>query len=89
VTLPGGGERTEIGRLVSGGDRGDTYSYDPPPEDLHISPELRTARLLRGPVRDTLVLDAALDLPVGLDADRRRHARTAVRLEAAARHRTR
>lgn len=59
-----------LGRLVDGGDRGDTYNYDPPGDDLLVSPTVSDVIVQESSVRVRLLVDAALDVPNGLSADR-------------------
>lgn len=60
-----------VGRLVDGGDAGDTYNYAPPPQDavvdepLEVSVELRRA----GPVRGELAIRRLYRWPLRLAAD--------------------
>ncbi|MER5967607.1 hypothetical protein [Streptomyces sp. NPDC002057] len=70
LTLPDGTEVRGFGRIVDGGDRGDTYNYDPPAEDRLVSPRLQGVRRIDSPVRGTLELDATLDIPSALSPDR-------------------
>jgi len=72
LTYPG------LHRLTDGGDRGDLYTYCPPPEDHIVSRPLRRVKVRvveTGPVRATLEVTALYRLPVGLSADRRRRLR--------------
>lgn len=81
-----GTEWSGLGRLVDGGDRGDTYNYDPPAHDGLVEPVLTRARAWSSPVRMRLVAECTLQAPMGLAEDR--SARSAecldvpVRLEA-------
>ncbi|BCJ75795.1 glycoside hydrolase [Catellatospora sp. IY07-71] len=59
-----------LARLVDGGDAGDTYNYDPPRDDEQISPRVTAVRAQATPVRRVWHVDAVLDLPRGLSADR-------------------
>ena len=61
---------TGLGRLVDGGDRGDTYTYDPPRDDEVVdTPESVVVELAEaGPVRGRLVVRARYRWPEGLDA---------------------
>lgn len=70
LRLPDGAELSGFGRLVDGGDRGDTYNYDPPLTDRLVTPVLTASRRVTSPVRTTLELDATLTLPSGLTEDR-------------------
>ena len=70
VTDPAGRVYAGLGRLVDGGDRGDTYNYDPPRTDPLVTPTLRACRTRVTPTRGQLHLTATLDLPRGLTDDR-------------------
>lgn len=60
-----------LARLVDGGDRGDTYNYDPPAEDRVVTARVvGGVRVRRTPVRTVVGWTAVLDLPDGLDASR-------------------
>lgn len=61
-----------IGRLVDGGDRGDSYNYGPPAADLLVEePEETEVRILEsGPVRALAVVSRTYRWPVGLGTDR-------------------
>ncbi|MDG6103430.1 hypothetical protein Daura_35965 [Dactylosporangium aurantiacum] len=69
-----------LGRLVDGGDAGDTYNYDPPRDDLEVMPQVRAVRETATAVRRTWHVDADLDLPGGLTADRQARAADTVRV---------
>jgi hypothetical protein len=59
LTLRGGGrELVGVGRLVDGGDEGDTYTYAPPAVDTVVeTPDaVRSERLAAGPVRGELAI---------------------------------
>ncbi|WP_022891272.1 glycoside hydrolase family 38 C-terminal domain-containing protein [Agromyces subbeticus] len=60
-----------LARLVDGGDRGDTYTYDPPSADalVHASADAEV-EVERTPVRTIVRWRATLDLPVALDETR-------------------
>lgn len=76
VTDAAGGTRHEgLARLVDGGDRGDTYNYDPPAEDRVVTATADDVRVRRTPVRTVVRWTAVLDLPAALEASR--DARTA------------
>lgn len=64
IELPG------LGRLVDVGDRGDTYTWDPVVGDGPVHPQVRGSQVRHGRARTRLRVDAVLDLPVGLAADR-------------------
>ncbi|GAA1735309.1 alpha-mannosidase [Isoptericola hypogeus] len=80
VTLHGrdGRVRRGLGRLVDGGDRGDSYTYDPPRDDALVSPAVRTVTAVASTVRSRLVVDAAMALPAGLGDDRDSRSATTV-----------
>nr|RZI34578.1 Mannosylglycerate hydrolase [Cryobacterium sp. SO1] len=59
-----------IGRLVSTGDRGDSYNYDPPANDSAVEPRVTGVRVTETPVRTRLEITASLLLPAALTADR-------------------
>ena len=80
-----------LGRLVDGGDRGDTYTYDPPRDDRLVdAPESVVVEVAEaGPVRGRLVVRARYrwpeELAEGLQAragDREVEVRTTVELRA-------
>ena len=64
-----------LGRLVDGGDAGDTYNWCPPQHDLVVEAPARLALHVAesGPLRGRLVIDAEYELPerVGHDEDGR------------------
>ncbi|MFJ5265456.1 alpha-mannosidase [Streptomyces sp. NPDC088387] len=66
TVLPG------VGRLVDGGDRGDSYNYAPPAGDVLVSePTLVTVELLeKGPLRSRLRVTRVYEWPEALAADR-------------------
>ncbi len=59
-----------VGRLVDGGDRGDTYNWGPPADDLLVDrPDaVRVQVLERGPLRAQLVVERDYSWPNGLEA---------------------
>jgi len=66
------GETGGIGRIVDGGDCGDSYNYAPPPagDRLVQKPESVTVELTEaGPVRGELTVVRSYRWPVGLTAD--------------------
>src|SRR5947209_2555029 len=73
--LTGGG----LGRLVDGGDGGDTYNYSPPAEDLVIDrPErVEVTALESGPVRARVRIDATYEWPTHALGDERSCSRRA------------
>src|SRR5207253_4613593 len=62
-----------LGRLVDGGDGGDTYNYSPPAEDLVIDrPErVEVTALESGPVRARVRIDATYEWPTHALGDER------------------
>ncbi|MGW3864323.1 glycoside hydrolase family 38 N-terminal domain-containing protein [Streptomyces sp. NPDC005047] len=77
LSLPDARTVEGFGRLVDGGDSGDTYNYDPPRNDSLHTPRLRSVRRVSSAVRTTLELEAELTVPASLTADRTaRHADT-------------
>ncbi|MEU2617273.1 alpha-mannosidase [Streptomyces sp. NPDC007157] len=80
VTGPDGTVLSGVGRLVDGGDRGDSYNYAPPAHDaLVFDPARVGVELLdRGPLRARLRVTRVYDWPAALaDGDRdRRDGRT-------------
>ena len=69
LTIEGGGVRLErAGRLVDGGDYGDTYNYGPPAEDRLIERPsvVEVAAVESGPVRGRLAVVSRYDWPLGL-----------------------
>ncbi|MGI8873021.1 MAG: alpha-mannosidase [Egibacteraceae bacterium] len=72
LTLTGDGVAlTGVGRLVDGGDAGDSYNYAPPPADVLVEQpseiDVRVAET--GPVRGALVVHRAYRWPAGLADD--------------------
>ena len=59
-----------VGRLVSSGDRGDSYNYDPPAVDLAVHPTVSTVQVTQTEVRTRILIDASMLLPVALADDR-------------------
>ena len=75
--VDGGGSRlTGVGRLVDGGDFGDTYNYGPPADDQIIEvPSVVVVHPVEGgPIRGRLEIVARYDWPVGLRPDGRARA---------------
>ncbi|GAA4831153.1 glycosyl hydrolase-related protein [Kitasatospora terrestris] len=64
TALPG------LGLLVDDGDRGDTYNFDPVPHDVPRVPRLLAVRRRVSRVRAVLEIDAVIDVPAALTADR-------------------
>jgi alpha-mannosidase len=62
-----------LGRLVDGGDAGDTYNYNPPAHDTEVdTPDSVSVRVLEdGPLRARIAIDRAYTWPVSADLDRR------------------
>ena len=72
VEIEGGGVRLEgVGRIVDGGDFGDTYNYGPPARDRLVAAPTSVAitPIERGPIRGVLDIVARYDWPVGLRPD--------------------
>ena len=61
-----------VGRLVDGGDRGDSYNYAPPARDVLVAePTAVAVELLEdGPLRARMRVTRVYDWPVGLSGDR-------------------
>ncbi len=93
VTSSDGTVLDGVGRVVDGGDRGDTYNYGPPAVDTVVdaptSTEIEADEA--GPVRGSLVVTRTYDWPAAVDwsGDRRteetRPARVRMRVEVRAR----
>lgn len=64
------GTYPRLGLMVDGGDRGDSYNFDPPSHDVLIVPRLVRAETRTSPVRSRIVFDAVLEIPRGLAAGR-------------------
>ncbi|MCD9623594.1 glycoside hydrolase family 38 C-terminal domain-containing protein [Rhabdothermincola salaria] len=72
--LTAAGRRTAgLGRLVDGGDTGDTYNHNPPTHDTVIDAphEVQVALLEEGPLRGRLEIVGTHAWPAGADGDRR------------------
>jgi mannosylglycerate hydrolase len=72
LEIDGGGvQLVEAGRLVDGGDYGDTYNYAPPSRDTVVDRAAAVAvnQLEHGPVRGRLAIGALYEWPVGLLPD--------------------
>ncbi|WP_029251802.1 glycosyl hydrolase-related protein [Paraoerskovia marina] len=67
-----------LGLLRDGGDRGDSYNYDPPLEDLEVVPRVIDVRVHESAVRTVLEIGAALATPQGLTPDRDARSATVV-----------
>ncbi|CAN5181452.1 hypothetical protein BH18ACT4_BH18ACT4_01030 [soil metagenome] len=63
-----------MGRLVDGGDAGDTYNWCPPADDVEVDrPETTTVRVLEeGPLRGRLEITSSYRWPTRADARNRR-----------------
>ncbi|MEU9446102.1 alpha-mannosidase [Streptomyces sp. NPDC048304] len=61
-----------VGRLVDGGDRGDSYNYAPPARDMLVSSpaEIRVEHLESGPLRSRLRVTRLYEWPAALSSDR-------------------
>jgi alpha-mannosidase len=61
-----------VGRLVDGGDRGDSYNYAPPAHDVLVSQPAKTAveLLESGPLRSRMRVTRVYEWPVALSDDR-------------------
>lgn len=59
-----------VGRLVSTGDRGDSYNYDPPVNDSTVEPTVSRVRVTQSAVRTRLEITASSLLPIALIAGR-------------------
>ena len=64
---------TGLGRLVDGGDGGDTYSYSPPDRDRLVDTPIRSEWRIdeRGPVRGRLVIERTYAWPIDAIGDER------------------
>jgi mannosylglycerate hydrolase len=73
LTGPDGTATAHLGRLVDGGDSGDTYNYNPPPTDVVVAdPESVTVTVLeRGPLRARVRIDAIYRWPEQVEGDTR------------------
>ncbi len=67
----GGSHLVGAGRIVDGGDFGDTYNYGPPAADtrVEVPSAVRVTAGEPGPLRGTLDVAATYDWPVGLSVD--------------------
>jgi len=74
LVLPG------VGRLVDDGDRGDTYTWDPVPDDVPVVPAVRSMQTRSGAARGDLRIRADLDLPVAVTPDRSARSAQTVRV---------
>ncbi len=73
VTTRDGVSVSGLGRLVDGGDGGDTYNYSPPEADVEVSePDSVTVSVLEtGPVRARIAIDAVYTWPRNAAGDER------------------
>jgi 2-O-(6-phospho-alpha-D-mannosyl)-D-glycerate hydrolase len=71
IVTSSGIELTGVGRLVDGGDRGDTYNYAPPADDTEASEpvEVSVALVESGPLRGRIEIVRRYAWPIGLTAD--------------------
>ena len=60
----------KVGLLVSTGDRGDSYNYDPPAVDLAVHPATSSVRVTQTEVRTRILINASMLLPEALAEDR-------------------
>jgi alpha-mannosidase len=60
-----------VGRLVDGGDYGDTYNYGMPADDRFVTrpTSVRSRAVEHGPIRGAVEILARYDWPIGLTAD--------------------
>ncbi|WP_164478176.1 hypothetical protein [Microbacterium sp. ABRD28] len=71
VVDPATGTRhRRLGRLVDEGDRGDTYTYDPPAGDRRVDARAGSVAVIRSAVRTVISWRAELDIPHSLDETR-------------------
>jgi mannosylglycerate hydrolase len=72
ITGPDGTVLSGVGRLVDGGDRGDSYNYAPPARDVLVSEptEITVEVLETGPLRSRLSVTRVYEWPAALSADR-------------------
>lgn len=69
LTASDGTRLAGVGRIVDGGDRGDSYNYGPPDPDRIVDEprDVTVAVTLGGPLRAALEVRRTYDWPVGLD----------------------
>ncbi|MGH2408266.1 MAG: alpha-mannosidase, partial [Candidatus Limnocylindrales bacterium] len=68
-----------VGRLVDGGDAGDSYNYGPPPDDVAVDAPaaVQVETLASGPLRGVIAVRRTYEWPAGLaDGGRRRSSGT-------------
>ncbi|MEV0736557.1 alpha-mannosidase [Streptomyces sp. NPDC050549] len=72
ITGPDGTALYGVGRLVDGGDRGDSYNYAPPAQDALVSEptEITVEVLETGPVRSRSRVTRVYEWPAALSTDR-------------------
>ncbi|GAA4573180.1 glycoside hydrolase family 38 C-terminal domain-containing protein [Planotetraspora kaengkrachanensis] len=72
VTGPDGTVLRGVGRLVDGGDRGDSYNYAPPANDVLVSEpaEVAVELLEDGPLRSRMRITRVYEWPAALSSDR-------------------
>ncbi|WOX14952.1 glycoside hydrolase family 38 C-terminal domain-containing protein [Streptomyces sp. N50] len=72
LTGPDGTVLYGVGRLVDGGDRGDSYNYAPPAHDVLVSEptEIAVEVVENGPLRARLRVTRGYEWPAALSADR-------------------
>ncbi|WP_405867039.1 alpha-mannosidase [Streptomyces sp. NBC_01515] len=72
LTGPDGTVLYGVGRLVDGGDRGDSYNYAPPAHDVLVSEpaEITVERVENGPLRARLRVTRVYEWPTALSTDR-------------------
>ncbi|MEV6507430.1 alpha-mannosidase [Streptomyces sp. NPDC051642] len=72
LTGPDGTVLHGVGRLVDGGDRGDSYNYAPPARDVLVSEptEIAVEVVENGPLRARLRVTRVYEWPAALSADR-------------------
>ena len=71
VRLVGGGsELARVGRLVDGGEFGDSYNYGPPADDLLVETPLAVSMeaMAAGPLLGSLVVRRRYEWPIGVEA---------------------
>lgn len=81
ITAADGTQLQGAGRLVDGGDRGDSYNYAPPARDTLVSEprEVTVETLEDGPLRGRLLVTRSYGWPAGLSDDRDLRAREIIR----------
>lgn len=73
---------TGVGRIVDGGDRGDSYNYGPPARDMLVDEPVgvRTEVVEHGPLRAAIRVVREYEWPVGLGDDRDERSSETVRV---------